>query len=328
MAKSDGSRITGREALSFLTQFTWAFDHTAEFSAALKAKGFTAFEPLLAWDEIYAQNEEELLLERLVRRERSKELFARAARRMLPDGTIGDNVGRSPFLDKLRGKRDLQNGCSENELEKRFALREASIRMAITDVERRRRLEPQEISEKMRFRALDQAFAMLQHEATVHATVLSNRTPPSIRGRCEIFRDVAGRVLGRYGFSAWVNRGARVHPIVRKKLNNDWELRWTLQKDLTFLAPPEGFEFLHNFASYSFFDELYVCASHASTNFQESATIGQYFTLQYHGLVPFIWQGYNKFATNSELETAILARASLIGLFLDQTMDIFTKSFK
>jgi len=326
VSRFDGAKTSGSAALKFLSQFDALFERTDEFASLLKAKGFAAFEPPLAWDESYAQNEEELAVERHIRREQSKEKFRRLLVGML-DGTVRRVDSNSPFLEELRQKRDAQNGCSERELDEHFPLREAWARGALSEVDRRRRIESHEVQETKRSRALDQAAEILKREAVQHATELSGRICTAVRDRCEIFRDVAERQLHRHGFTAWASKGDRAHPIARKRLNNNWELRWAPEKDLTRLGSLEGFNDTYGIVSYLFFDELYVCQSKLSPTFQDTGRTGELFRLQYHGLVPFIWQGYNRFRTNAEFETAVRARAPLIDLLLDNSCNVFEQTF-
>ncbi|MGO4683361.1 hypothetical protein [Hyphomicrobium sp. 2TAF46] len=326
MTRFDGSKTSGSAALKFLSQFDALFERTDEFTSILKSKGFAAYEPLLAWDESYAQNTEELAVERHVRREQSKENFRRLPVGML-DGMVRRGDGNSPFLEELRQKRDAQNGCSERELDEHFPSREAWVRGALSEVDRRRRIEMHEVYETKRFRALDEAAKILKLEAVQHATDLSRRIGTTVRDRCEIFRDVAERQLQHHGFKAWMGKGDRVYPIVSKRLNSNWELRWAPEKDLSRLGSLEGINDTYGIASYLFFEELYVCQSKLSATFQDSGRTGELFRLQYHGFVPFIWQGYNCFRTNAEFETAVRARASLIGLLLDNSSEVFERTF-
>jgi hypothetical protein len=298
-------RLSFDQANAVCREFLPAGDHVFDYMTRLREAGFEAFLPRHTYIESFAANPEELEIHRRCVAEMVKERLARPWPMRIYDEDF-KQLYFSPYLQRLRAERDKSNGVPVDQLSSRYPLGESAWRREVDPCQRRLIQARQEDTYEARWTAmLELERRALEDEAARHATGLG-KIPHTFdnKGRYVFFAAVMERDAAPLGFHFDKAKSRPHYPIFSKAITDDWHLCWAIEEARAFFhSPLEG--------SFSPFLEI---RGHNLRGTLAKAESGEFLHIRYAGVVPGFFNGYWKFFSLDQLETAIRAHLHLYSL--------------
>ncbi len=290
--------LTVEDAKAIASAVYPAGERLYEHLSRMQEAGFEAFLPRSRFIESFCPSREELDTHRRYRVETAKELLGF----LLPLSL--DRAYRSPFIRELRTQRDQSNGVPESELADRYSREEGAWRIEIDPCERNRMiaLVADRPANEARWSAvLEAELRQMQIEAQRDASEFSKRYGFDREGRYALYTAVMERETVPLGFAFNARGSCPDYPVFSKAINENWELRLTLEEPRFFYWNP-GEGNIHTLY-------LAVCARGLKSKLA-TAKKGTVLFIDYDKVL----YGYRSFFSQAELERVVTARVHWYGL--------------
>jgi hypothetical protein len=300
-------KLSFGQANAICQEFLRIGDQAFEYMARLGEAGFEACLPRHRFIESFAASAEELDIHRRCVVEIAKERLAHPGPMRISEEDFRQ-VYRSPFLQQLRQERDEANGVAVNKLSGRYPEGEAAWRSEIDPCQRR--LVQDSVSDRelheARFAAmLEEERRALEDEVSRHATGLGS-VPHTFdnRGRYTFFTAVLERDAASLGFHYDKAKSRPNYPIFSNPITDNWHLCWVIEEARAFFHSP----FEGRFQPY-----LELRSRQLGGSLTKAGS-GEFLHIRHAVAVPGFFNGYWKFFSLNELETAIKAHLHLYSL--------------
>jgi hypothetical protein len=309
MAQTRDSRpkLSFEDANAICREFVPIGDQVFDYMARLREAGFEAFIPRQCFIESFAANPEELDIHRRCVVETAKERLGRPSRMRIYDDDL-KHVYTSPFLQRLREERDRTNDVPVHQLSTRYPGGESAWRHHVDPCQRRLvrdRIDNRETHEARFATMLEEERRALEDETARHATGLG-KLPHTFdnKGRYVFFAAVMERDAAPLGFRFDKAKSRPNYPIFSKAITDDWHLCWVIEEARAYFHTPlEGR-----------YEPCLELRSRALRGTLAKVESGEFLLIQYAAIVPGFFNGYWKFFSLDELETAIRAHLHLYSL--------------
>lgn len=292
-------------------------DRADELATKLREQGFSAFDPRCEYILSFCPCGETRAVYEKCRMEEAKEFLSGAA---LDLPSVLKNMKArysSPFVNRLKLERDQLNGCSEIEIERRFPFEEAWWRTQYDPCRRAWALaqlhDKADTEVKWQAALIDQD-TKFAFERNRHASSIGEGREVSRDDRCRFVIEAAERHGAVLGFVQPKRRTSN-QPYVRRKLTDDWELRWIVPDTRSFSFSP----FIRRkdrLAQPHLDASLVLCASHLGNNLRKPTQAGEFLVIRYGSIIPDFTPAYRSFFDYEELEVIVKAHFTLLGFMI------------
>ena len=309
MAKHENSsrpKLSADQVFMVCREFIPVGDLAYHYAEQLRVSGFDAFQPYEDFFRSFAKTPDEFDLHRQIRIERAKILLGNPwpPLNWLPE--YRRPLFKSPLLEELRAKRDVENGVPETELAKRYPGGESLWRSEIDPCGRHSaylEVTHREVYDARWAAAVEAMKLQVQKETRRFATNLSGTHTFDKDGRYALFTAVMERDAEPLGFHYDKRKSRSNFPVFSKAVAGDWDLCWAIEEP-NFFYPFEG-----HF-------EPYLEIRHRELRGSiRKGTAGEYLHIRYYtSVVPGFFNAYRTFRASDELETMIKAHLCLYGL--------------